>query len=352
MKIGLYSPYLDSLGGGEKYFFSLAEDLTSLGKVEVFWPEKAILTQARERLGLSLKKIAINPDGWGELRKGWWRRLRFTRTYDRFFWVSDGSVPLIGAQKNYLHFQVPFRGEGISVRNKIKLSRFSQVIVNSNFTKETIDRSFKVKSLVVYPPVQANSFHFGRKKKVIAAVGRFSQHFMAKKQEVLIEVFKKLCQGGLREWKLRLVGGVLLGDKGYLESLRKSALGYPIEFLTNLPFSQLVEILAEASIFWHAAGYGENTREHPERMEHFGIAPLEAQASGCIPLVFAGGGLVEIVEDGKNGFLWKTKEELGTKTRKLTQEDVNLEFRARMRQTAKQYNQEVFSQKMVEIFRD
>ena len=52
-------------------------------------------------------------------------------------------------------------------------------------------------------------------------------------------------------------------------------------------------------------------------MEHFGITTVEAMASGCVPLVYEGGGQREIIEQGKSGFLWKTDDELIQQTIRL-----------------------------------
>jgi glycosyltransferase involved in cell wall biosynthesis len=49
-------------------------------------------------------------------------------------------------------------------------------------------------------------------------------------------------------------------------------------------------------------------------MEHFGISTVEAMSAGGVPVVYNGGGLPEIVRDGKDGFLWKSTDELIDKT--------------------------------------
>ena len=76
-------------------------------------------------------------------------------------------------------------------------------------------------------------------------------------------------------------------------------------------------LLAEASIYWHAGGFGEDPERHPERFEHFGIAVVEAMAAGAVPLVFAAAGPAEIVQHGVNGYLWETLDELVELTSRL-----------------------------------
>ena len=52
-------------------------------------------------------------------------------------------------------------------------------------------------------------------------------------------------------------------------------------------------------------------------MEHFGIVIVEAMAAGCIPLVFNGGGVTEIVDHKENGYAWDSEKELLDFTNKL-----------------------------------
>ena len=73
----------------------------------------------------------------------------------------------------------------------------------------------------------------------------------------------------------------------------------------------------KARIYWHAAGFDEDLKTHPERAEHFGLTTLEAMAASCVPFAFAGGGQKDIITDGYNGFLWNSKEILAEKTHEL-----------------------------------
>ncbi len=68
---------------------------------------------------------------------------------------------------------------------------------------------------------------------------------------------------------------------------------------------------------WHAAGLGADLEEHPDRAEHFGIAPIEAMSTGGVPLVFAAAGPTEVVQDGINGLHFRTLDELVMQTLEL-----------------------------------
>ena len=65
--------------------------------------------------------------------------------------------------------------------------------------------------------------------------------------------------------------------------------------------AELRDLYARASIFWHAAGLGEDPERHPDRYEHFGITTVEAMSAGAVPVVIDAAGQVEIVEHGAYG---------------------------------------------------
>lgn len=323
-KAGIFDPYLDTLGGGERYALTFAEALLNKSwEVEFTSDNKVILEEARKRFDLNLKNLKIN--NLKNFSSGsFLKRYLYQNKYDLLFWVSDGSIPLMLGKKNLLHFQIPFKDVGgKSLKNSLKLKLISKVICNSFFTKRIVEKEYGLCAVVWYPPVSVEEFCPGKKENEIIGVGRFEQSMTEKRQDVLIESFKKMVDNGLKGWKLILAGGCA-GDKqknDYLQKLKKSAIGFPIQFEVNIPFDRLKNSYARAKIFWHAAGYGVNEEKNPEKTEHFGMSTVEAMSAGCVPVVVGKGGQKEIIDDGKSGFLWAEKNELSRKTIELIQNE-------------------------------
>lgn len=308
MKAAIFNPYLDTLGGGERYTLSFAKVLSEeLGyDVDIEWKDKTIKDRLMLRFGL---KIPGNIKFVNDIKRG--------EGYDLVFWVSDGSIPTLRARKNYLHFQVPFNNiNGKSLLNKMKFFRINKIICNSNFTKKIIDNEYGVDSVVVYPPVDIKNLKPKRKENLILYVGRFSSLKQNKGHEFLINSFKTLIEDEeFKDWRLVLAGGVEVGATNYLKELKKISLGKKIDFFESPDFNTIRDLYGKAKIFWSASGIGIDEKSHPELMEHFGITVVESMASGCVPIVFDGGGHREIIDSGKSGFLWHNREELLDQTR-------------------------------------
>ena len=322
MKAAIYNPYLDTLGGGERYTLTFANSLAKMGyTVDVLWDDQSIKGKIKERFGFDVGNLNFTDNLFTKDKK---TKQRLMESYDLIFFVSDGSIPFLKAKKNILHFQVPFHGvNGKSFFNRLKLRRINLVVCNSFFTKKVIDNEYGVCSEVLYPPIDIDSFKPLKKENLIINVGRFTNLLHSKKQDVLIKSFIKMFnekKEKIKDWKLVLAGADKEG-KEYVSDLREMAKGYPIEILTNPCFDDLKQLCGQAKIFWTAAGYGFDDQKKPEKVEHFGITTVETMACGCVPVVINKGGQKEIVQENKNGFLWETEKQLIDKTLELIEND-------------------------------
>jgi len=350
VKIGIYDPYLDTLGGGEKYMLTAASCLSKDHEVSIFWDDKTIIDKVKERYNLDISSTSIVPNIFSS--KSLITRVFQTQKYDAIFYLSDGSIPFVGSKKLFLHFQFPIEWVQPTFLTKIKLARIRKVICNSNFTKNYIDQKLNISSLVIYPPIDIGH-KIKNKKNIILTVGRIQKNSdgkLTKKQEVMIATFKKMVDEGLNGWNLYVVGGVLRDDS-LISELKTISEGYPIKILANINAEELESLYEEAKIYWHATGFGEDIETHPERAEHFGMATVEAMAHGVIPVVINMGGQREIVEDEKNGFLWDDEKELIEKTTLLIKSPIVIEkLRKNALLTAKDFSRNKFCEEINKLF--
>ncbi len=326
MKIALYSPYLDTAGGGEKYMLTIAEVLSYENKVDVLLDTHLAsldLSKIKEKIialhGLDLSLVNFIKAPLGK-NSSFLKRALFLKNYDHLFYLTDGSIFFSTAKNSYVHFQVPFVENNLSsVWGKFKLSSWNMAIYNSFFTKEYVEKAWNLKGKVIYPPVSIHLIKPLAKEKYILSVGRFFGYLKDKKHQVLIDSFRELAKNKQAEdWSLYLVGGLGEGDKDYLEQLKSQAKGINIEFYPNASLEKLITLYGSSSIYWHASGFGETD---PKRFEHFGITTVEAMAGGAVPIVINLGGQKEIIEHNISGLLWDNLKQLNNLTLDLIKDE-------------------------------
>ncbi len=355
MKTAIYSPYLDTFGGGEKYMMTIAEVLSSKGSVDVLLDLHLYLmgydflkTNLTKRFNLDLTNVNFikAPIGVGSDIIG---RFLFLKKYDLLFCLTDGSIFYPSAKKNFLHIQSPLIGQPAkSILGKIKLFGWDLIIYNSKFTKSYSEKNWPQKSEIIYPPVDTRKIKPLKKQKYILSVGRFFGYLKSKKHGLLIKAFKSLYRDSkFKDWSLILVGSASQGDLSYLEELKDLAKNIPVIFYPNLDYDNLIKLYGEASIYWHAAGFEE---VDPTKMEHFGISVVEAMSGGAVPVVIEKGGLPEIVTDKKSGYLWQTEKQLKELTAKLA---INSRLLQKMSReaivSAKSFSKENFAKKILNL---
>ena len=201
------------------------------------------------------------------------------------------------------------------------IASYDAVVSNSEFTRRWVQRYWGTESTVVYPPVTMQAR--GEKEPIILAVGRFfaAEAGHSKKQLEMVEAFRRLVDRGLEGWTLHLVGGCSEVDRPYLDQVRAAAEGLPIELHVDAPGDELRDLYARASIYWQATGLGEDPERDPDRLEHFGIATVEAMSAGAVPVVIGLAGQLEIVQQGMSGFHFATVDELVERTEAVVADD-------------------------------
>lgn len=345
----IFDPYLDTLGGGERYCLTFATALISLGySVELAWNSPETLKAAENRFGLDLSKIKVNKKAYEMCtgKSSFFKKIIFTMRFGLIFWISDGSLPFLFSKNNLIHLQVPFKTlGGNSFVNKIKTLFVHKFVYNSRFTANVHETHLpKNKSFILYPPIDVESFHPEKKEDIILSVARFDSPSHSKRQDILIDAFKILNKS-YPDYQLFLAGGSF-GTSDTLEKLKAQAGSLPVKFLVNPDFEKLKNLYAKSKFFWHAAGYEIDDKQHPEKVEHFGMTTVESMSAGCIPVVMARGGQKEIISDG-NGVLFETIQDLAKQTEKLIKNSVLAESYSKSAiKTSEKYSTKHFIEKI------
>jgi len=371
VKIGIYNePAGGGIGGSENLVSVLAQALARDNQVDLLH-HKPLLSAAQlaEVSGTDLNNVRlryVEPDyNATYYYRNPWRRYEASRRwhaalsqpYDLFIATVHEMPPFCHAVKGVLIVLFPFhtaayiqsQGDILlesSLRQRIenfyqkwewkkRLESYQLKTAISDFSRAWTRCRWGVDCEVIHPPVD-NHFRRVEKGKVILSVGRFAVkgEGHTKKQSEMLTAFRQMESEGLRGWEYFSVGG--LSDTpthhAYFEKLHDVIAGGRAHLIANVERSTLKSLYERASVFWHAAGYGEDESLHPELTEHFGITTVEAMAAGCVPVVINKGGQREIVQHGVNGFLWNTLAELKEYTGVLMRDE---HLRARMSEKAR-----------------
>lgn len=144
------------------------------------------------------------------------------------------------------------------------------------------------------PFVPTQRIDFAHKKPIILYAGRIHTE---KGLDLLIRAFRKTTQA----YRLQIVGpwDVSAGGSGapYLEALRQLAGNADIEFIEPIyDIQALNKRYIDASLFVYPSV--------AEQGETFGLAPLEAMAWGCVPIVSNLACFHDFIKDGENGLIF------------------------------------------------
>ncbi|RMG07709.1 MAG: glycosyltransferase [Cyanobacteria bacterium J055] len=367
MSICIFDHALHFVGGGQKYVATLAVIIQDKFDITFVANKPVTIADLEAWYGLDLSRcnLKIIPLPFFEKRRmscidssmvteemenPFLPVTEESRNYDIFINVNqlEKVKPLSPISIFFCHFPDSWRTKHFAV------DYYTFVITNSQFTTQWLTKRWQLKSsLLLYPPVilDAPIASIVPKEKMILSVARLEAGG-SKKQVELIQSFLELQNKypeAVRDWKLVIVGGSTPGNP-YLKTIEKWVKKNPgaIDLKVNISLEELKAEYAKASIFWHGCGLGE---VNPQRFEHFGMATVEAMQSGCVPIVFNGGGQREIVEAEISGFLFDSIAQLVQQTYDLiTQPDRLQQMQQNARNRGQYFGKERFEEKVQAFF--
>ncbi|NBK99959.1 MAG: glycosyltransferase family 4 protein [Erysipelotrichia bacterium] len=149
-------------------------------------------------------------------------------------------------------------------------------IANSNYIAKRVWKVYRRESLVIYPPVDIDSFELCTQKKDFYFTA--SRMVPYKKIDLIVEAFSNMPDKKL----------IVIGDGPDMEKIKAKA-SSNIVLMGYQTFEVLRDHMQRARAFVFAAE------------EDFGIAPVEAQACGTPVIAFRKGGAMETVIENVTG---------------------------------------------------
>jgi glycosyltransferase involved in cell wall biosynthesis len=163
----------------------------------------------------------------------------------------------------------------------IAAQRVDRYVANSRLTASRVRRYFGREADVLHPPVELERFRPGRIGDHYLVVAELMAH---KRIDVAVEAFNRLG-----------MPLVVVGDGPELRRLRKLA-GRTVMFTGRLPDETVADLLRSARALVVTAA------------EEFGIAAVEALASGRPVIALGSGGVLESVREGETGAYYRSSD--------------------------------------------
>lgn len=355
MKIALVHDYLNQYGGGERVLeaftkiwpqapiFTLLYDEQGTGrafagkKIYTSFLQKIpgvkkhhrlfsfLMPLAVEQFDLSKYDLILSDSASyakGVITRPQTLHICYCHTPIRYAWDDSHKYIEEFGYGGLVKFFIPFFINYVRLWDEAASARPDYYLTNSSFVAGRIKKYYHRESLVVHPPIKTNLFYIAEKPQdYFLAVGRFLPY---KRFDLIIKAFNKL---GL---PLKIVGGG--PQEKYLKSIAKPN----IKFVGLVSDGELKDYYAccRAFIF-------------PQE-EDFGMVAAEAMASGRPVIAYAGGGALEMVEEGKSGIFFRRQKvnDLVAAVQKFQK----LAFDSRyIREKALRWDEERFKEKVKKI---
>ncbi|MBR3386599.1 glycosyltransferase [Candidatus Saccharibacteria bacterium] len=395
MKVALVCDWLTNVGGAEKVLLRLHK----------IYPQAPIYTSKYSRKGIDWFDDADVRTGWlqifpsfmrrvlGPLRMRWFSRLNLAE-YDLVISVTGAEAKAVRATKPgakhicYCHVPTQYywqmydeyvRDPGFGVLNPVVRVCFKalvrgqrkkdyaaaqgpdEMVTISEYARELIAKYYKRKARVIHPPVEVKIFskagpdanilsRAASPRPVATGEARSSSpcqapealrknivhhplYYVTTSRQVTwkrIDLAVKACKELRREL-------VVIGEGPGHDSLVRMADGTPnVRFLPVMTAKDLAKYLTGARGYIFPS------------LEPFGIAPVEALASGCPVIAYGKGGALDYVRDGENGVLFDKQTVKSVKEGILRFEEMKFD-RAKVAKSARGFEVARFEREIREL---
>jgi GT2 family glycosyltransferase/glycosyltransferase involved in cell wall biosynthesis len=301
----LYSPYELVPGGGERMLFELASVLSSLvgtSKVVFTTPQRYSTLRIRQiEATFGFEHVIGTATPWREVDR---ENCRFSAV------IGNSIIPPVPAfgDRNVYHIQFPFWMPDKQIEERGHwLADYDEIWVYSEYVRRNVNGLIRHYGLKAPPTrlIRASAVWSDAtpglpwpERKTILTVGRFFAGGHNKRQDIVIDAFRRMMEYGVQGMELALAGSIHPSPEGRrrFHELTALATGLNCTFYPNIARAELAKLYERSAVLIHATGFGVDAEEFPERLEHWGITPLEAASFGCIPVVYGLGGPREVVE--------------------------------------------------------
>lgn len=310
LKVALAHDWLTNLGGGERVLLQLhhlfpdapiytsvfaPEKLPEFNGLDVrtsflqHWPLAnkkhqlfpTLRTEAFESFDFSGYDLVISSssaEAKGIITNPSTIHISYLHTPTRYYWSGYHNYmahPGFGALSPIIRWTMPRLVSKMREWDFAAAQRPDYLLANSNYVAARVEKYYRRPAEVIYPPVEIARFDSTQSKDDYFLV--VSRLIPYKQVDLAIQACNKL--------KRRLL---IAGDGTEREKLEKLA-GPTVKFLGRVSDQEVSDLLAKAAAFIFT----------PE--EDFGIAPVEAMASGCPVIAYGKGGALESVVAAQTG---------------------------------------------------
>ena len=288
---GAFLPVPPVWGGAvEKFWFALGKEFARRGH-QVTYISRQHATLEREEVVEGVHHIRIKGfDSPRSLVRLKWQDMLYSRRVLGVLPESDVLVtntfwlPLLKPEtkrgKIYVHVARYPKGQIKFYRKAARLQTVSSAVKEA-ICREAPDLASRVRVIPNFVNSQAVQYPDNRRSTRVLYVGRIHPE---KGVHLLLDAFDRLLAEGVRGWKLRIVGPWEQkhggGGEQYLKDLRKQSqrLEHYVEWTGPVFDAEALNAHYRTSALFVYPSLAE-------RGESFGLAPLEAMAEGCPPIV-------------------------------------------------------------------